>query len=178
MSPLPWAPEVPGERPWWLADDPVLVGPVSGWGFPASRENNRKFRRFRAFSANCAIGEPAKSTGWRQNSLRRRAANFLAGAGNSSDVSGNFLASAGLAILRPEQRTEPSELTSIVPCNGGLGGLRKRRRPQVLREFRRCVGHEVKELGALQGFSRPSVARTGAGCASQPSSKTSQSGTS
>jgi hypothetical protein len=73
---------------------------LQGGVFPASRENNREFRRFGAFSANCAIGEPAKSRVWRQNSLRRRAGNFFAGAGNFSDASGNFQASAGSAILR------------------------------------------------------------------------------
>jgi hypothetical protein len=69
--------------------------PVSKPKFPANREINREFRCFSAFSANRAIGEPAESTVWRQDSLRRRAGNFLAGAGNSSGASGNFLASAG-----------------------------------------------------------------------------------
>jgi hypothetical protein len=43
MSTLLQTPETAGERPLWLADETVLIGPVSKAKFPASREFSREF---------------------------------------------------------------------------------------------------------------------------------------
>jgi hypothetical protein len=43
MSTLLQTPETTDERALWLADDPVLIGPVCGSKFPASREFSREF---------------------------------------------------------------------------------------------------------------------------------------
>jgi hypothetical protein len=37
----------PVRRPDWVAEDAVLIGPVSNPTFPANREKNREIRRFR-----------------------------------------------------------------------------------------------------------------------------------
>jgi hypothetical protein len=36
-------PEIPSGRPYWLADEPVLIALVSEAKFPASREFSREF---------------------------------------------------------------------------------------------------------------------------------------
>jgi hypothetical protein len=61
MSTLLQTPETAGERPLWLADDTVLIGPVSGPKFPDNREFNREFFKFGPFSTNLASNRPAIS---------------------------------------------------------------------------------------------------------------------
>jgi hypothetical protein len=64
MSPLPRVPEITGERPRWLADDPVVGEPVCEAKFPANREINREFLKFRLFSAILAPNQRANSVSY------------------------------------------------------------------------------------------------------------------
>jgi hypothetical protein len=79
-----------GKRPPWLADDPVLVEPVSDPEFPENREIYREFLSFGRFSAIFVPNRRANSAVYNkspyvmeQGIFFGRTGNFFAGTGKS-----------------------------------------------------------------------------------------------
>jgi hypothetical protein len=91
MSAVLTHPEITLQRPDWLADDAVLIVPVSGLKFPANREINREFRGFGPNSVILASIQPAISMACSQIPYASEQGIFLPKQGIPSAEPGNLL---------------------------------------------------------------------------------------
>ncbi|SRR6266849_9295632 len=133
---LPHA-ELTPQRPDWVADDAVLIAPVSGLKFPTNREINREFRGFAPNSVILAPIQAATSMAYSQIPHASEQGIFLPKQGIPSSEQGIFWA---------EQASQIS--ASLSAHCGALAwprnGLETRRRteggPSQLRWMRFLVG--------------------------------------
>src|SRR5713226_403083 len=88
---LPHA-ELTPQRPDWVADDAVLIAPVSGLKFPTSREINREFREFAPNSVILAPIQAATSMACSQIPYASEQGIFLPKQGIPSSEQGIFWA--------------------------------------------------------------------------------------
>jgi hypothetical protein len=82
----------------WLADDAVSCELVSGIKFPANREINREFRKFRASAAISASNRRANSKACSQIPYATEQGIFGAITGNFFGITGNLIDRAGKAL--------------------------------------------------------------------------------
>src|ERR1700680_4053121 len=128
-------PEITTQRLDWLAEDAVMIGPVSAAKFPASRQFAGNFCRFCPLWAIFMSIDQANPVAYEPNSLRLGAGNFFAVAGKFFEGAGKMELIPQRLIAVPRAATRPvaigaadrvcesprtATMVCVISANGGM----------------------------------------------------------